>query len=51
MGFRIGSNGLMVLVAKSVWVWCVGGCEIEVDRRGWCWPWVGVGLVRWWLRD
>ncbi|KAK9992459.1 hypothetical protein SO802_027444 [Lithocarpus litseifolius] len=34
MDFRIGSNGLMVLVAKLVWVCCVGGCEIEVDRHG-----------------
>ena len=35
----------------SAWVWCVSGCEIEVDQHGWGWLWVDVGLVRWWLRD
>ena len=22
-----------------------------MDWCGWCWPWVNVGLVHWWLRD
>ena len=43
--------------SESTWVWCIGGCEIDVDRRGsgvlavMRLVWIGVGLVRWGLRD